>query len=109
MANPIPCDMGCGLVAVFMVGNMETGDQTAFCTADFARAGLAVAAAQLPREEVLAALGVTEAPAAEDGKPDKAPKTRKGRKAAETPEPPAEPETPERVEEAAATTPDGGT
>lgn len=108
MANPINCDMGCGLVAVLLVGNLETGDQTAFCAADFARAGLAAARAQLPAEEVMAFLGLTpEAPETPAMEGDREPggRKRKARKSAPEAPPVA---VAEGLEAAPAAAPDGG-
>lgn len=108
MANPIPCDMGCGLVAAFLVGNLETGDQTAFCVADFARAGLAAARATLPQGEVLDFLGIASASEAEtEAAVNAARKTAKGRKNAK-PQPSTDPAPPPVVEETATTVTDGG-
>lgn len=51
------CDICAEEEALFMVGNMQTGDQVAFGPACFARQGLEAAKALLPAEEIAAQLG----------------------------------------------------
>lgn len=74
----INCDLCQTERAIFMLGNMETGDQTAFCAADFARAGLESAKLLLSPEEILATLGIPVAPA--DGAPQEPKSGKRGRK-----------------------------
>lgn len=52
------CDV-CGTTeAAFLLGNLSTGDQVAFCGPDLARFGLDTAKAGLPPEEILAVLNI---------------------------------------------------
>jgi len=52
------CDTCHELEAVFLLGNLQTGDQVAFCGGDFARFGLDAARATLPADEILAVLEI---------------------------------------------------
>jgi hypothetical protein len=60
----IRCDFCADNLAAFIVGNIETGDQTFACPVDFARFGLGIAKAVLPQSELDAALSATTAPTA---------------------------------------------
>jgi hypothetical protein len=48
----IRCDFCTDNLAAFIVGNVETGEQTFACAPDFARLGLVIAAATLPPSEI---------------------------------------------------------
>lgn len=108
MSGPIRCDLCQEVEALFLVTNMQNGDVTAACLADFARMGLESAKAVLPPEEVLSVLGLAPgpgsgAPVEGEGRP------RRGRKSkAPAPEPPPQPETPEGLEAAPPSAPDEG-
>jgi hypothetical protein len=79
----IRCDFCTDNLAAFIVGNVETGEQTFACAPDFARLGLVIAAATLPPSEIDDAsikaqarvIAPTEAPS--NGEPKSKPKRRR--------------------------------
>lgn len=81
------CEQNPGL---FMVGNMETGDQLVMCASCYARNGLEAAKAILPPAELVAAAEAVQPPPAETP-PSEAPEgTRRPKRkgASEEPQPP---------------------
>lgn len=86
------CDT-CGVTeAAFLLGNLATGEQLAFCGPDFLRFGLDAAKAGLDPAEILSVLGIEAAGVKVDGKAAKS----KAPKSPPEPEPKPEPEsTPE--------------
>lgn len=96
------CDVCQKEEAALLLGNLENGDQTAFCVPDFARFGLQSALGLLPREEVLEQVGAkptapVQVPVAG---PDGASRPKRAVEAKPKPEPP--PESPEGPPEVAA-------
>jgi hypothetical protein len=77
----IHCDFCADNLAAFIVGNIETGDQTFACPVDFARFGLGIAKAVLPQSELDAALSATAAPVAAEteGNGSQQPEPKRGR------------------------------